>query len=104
MGDLMGVIVFEGDGAELPSDASPVLLTVMQTASLAAPRPILLSPYYQGESAKSVDLAQRRAAAVRDALRMVGVDPARIQVQRAMPSAGGGSERDGRRVELRLGS
>ncbi len=56
-----------------------------------------------GSRAASLEIAGKRAAAVRDALVAEGIAANRIRLQAPRIDAGAGRERDGRRVELTVG-
>jgi outer membrane protein OmpA-like peptidoglycan-associated protein len=55
-----------------------------------------------GSHAANVELAKRRAAAVRDALVANGVDPRRIRVAAPKDVTGSGTADEARRVDIRL--
>jgi outer membrane protein OmpA-like peptidoglycan-associated protein len=56
-----------------------------------------------GNRAANFALADRRAAAVRDALVAEGIAAGRIRLQTPREITGAGRERDARRVELTVG-
>jgi membrane fusion protein (multidrug efflux system) len=56
-----------------------------------------------GDRAANVALAQRRAAAVRDALLAEGIPAERVRIRQTQDVTGPGSDREARRVELAVG-
>jgi membrane fusion protein, multidrug efflux system len=57
-----------------------------------------------GSRGANVDLAKRRAVAVRDALRAAGVGPERLRLKPPLDVTGSGSDADARRVEISPGA
>ncbi len=55
-----------------------------------------------GNAAANVELAKKRAAAVRDELVQLGVEPRRIQLVPPVNVTGGGSDDQARRVDVRV--
>ena len=71
----------------------------------AGPNPIDVTGYADrtGDNPANVELANRRAAAVRDALIAEGVPADRIRLKPPQDVTGSGSDREARRVELSVG-
>jgi outer membrane protein OmpA-like peptidoglycan-associated protein len=57
-----------------------------------------------GSRSANVDLAKRRAVAVRDALAAAGIGPQRLRLKPPLDVTGSGSDADARRVEITPGS
>jgi membrane fusion protein (multidrug efflux system) len=81
------------------------LLKGFAPAMKAGPNPIDVTGFTDrtGNHAANVDLAKRRASAVRDALVAEGITADRIRLKPPEDVTGTGSDVDARRVELRVG-
>ena len=55
-----------------------------------------------GDPTMNADLARERSKNVREALKVAGVAPARIALRRPESTTGDGTNREARRVEVRL--
>jgi membrane fusion protein (multidrug efflux system) len=99
--DAFLVVRFATGKATLDEDA----LAVLRSAALAmktGTKPVLISGYTDatGDRAANVELAKRRALAVKDALVGAGVAAARLQLQAPRDVTGSGSADEARRVEI----
>ena len=65
---------------------------------------VLLSGFHDpsGDPARNAQLAKERAVAVRDALVAGGVAAERVKFRKPESTLGGGSDEEGRRVEIRV--
>lgn len=88
---------------------SPQSLEILNRASLGMKGPTGLIDITgftdrSGSRSANVDLAKRRAIAVRDALLAAGVAPERLRLKPPLEITGSGSDADARRVEITPGS
>ncbi len=97
------MVRFAVGSSVLDADA---VATVRQTASsvLGIGTAITVTGYTDARGARpaNVDLAKRRAAAVRTALIAAGVEPARIRLVAPVDVTGSGSATEARRVDIGL--
>jgi membrane fusion protein (multidrug efflux system) len=98
------LVFFEKGKATLDDDALR-LLKGFAPPIKAGPNPIDVTGYADrtGNRTANLAIANRRAAAVRDALVAEGIAADRIHVQTPREVTGAGRERDARRVELTVG-
>ena len=84
---------------------APRLLKGFAPAMKAGPNPIDVTGFADrtGNHAANVELAKRRAMAVRDALVAEGIPADRIQLKAPVDVTGSGSDEQARRVELAVG-
>ncbi len=103
-GDLVATLYFESGQAALPADAAAALDAAKAAAAAAPDRKLVLSGFHDatGDPAKNAELAKERAKAVRAALVAAGVDPSRVALRKPESTTGDGSDRQARRVEVRL--
>ncbi len=95
-------IYFEGGSAALPARASDTLARVAETAR-AGSAALVVSAFHDGaEGEGGVALASQRAQAIAHALEANGVARDRLVVAKPEPAAAGASQRDARRVEIRI--
>jgi len=92
-----------GDDA-LPPEANEVLARVATAARATTTAVVSVSGYHDasGNAASNAELAKRRAQAVQHALEANGVQPAQIQLNKPVETAGGTDPAEARRVELRV--
>lgn len=98
------VVFFDRRKATLDEEASR-LLKAFAPPIREGRNPIDVTGFADSSGSRkaSLEIAARRAAAVRDALVAEGIAADRIRLQPARVVAGGGRERDARRVELSVG-
>lgn len=103
-GDLVATLYFDYGQAALPADAGAALDAAKAAAAGAPGRRLLLSGFHDasGDPAKNAELAKERAKAVRAALHAAGVEPGRVGLRKPESTTGDGSDREARRVEVRL--
>lgn len=103
-GDVVGTLYFELGQAALPADAGAAVEAIKAAAAGAAGRKLVLSGFHDasGDPAKNAELAKQRAKNVRDALKAAGVDPTRLALRKPESTTGDGSDKEARRVEVRL--
>lgn len=103
-GELAGTVYFDVGVAELPAGAEVELGKVKAALDAAPNRKLVLSGFHDatGDAAKNAELAKQRAKSVRDAMKIAGVDGARIGLRKPESTTGDGTEQQARRVELRL--
>ncbi len=103
-GDLIGTVYFGSGQSALPPEAGAEIDKLVQ-AMLGAPgRRVVLSGFHDdsGDPAKNAELAKQRALAARAALLQAGVAADRIALRKPEVTTGSGTDREARRVEMRL--
>lgn len=97
-------IHFASGATALPADADATLKPVADTAKARAASKLVVSGYHDttGDPERNAELAKQRAFAVRDALVAAGVATERIELRKPQVTAGGGDDREARRVEVGL--
>ncbi|HSI56009.1 MAG TPA: OmpA family protein [Ideonella sp.] len=103
-GDLAATVFFELDAATLPAGADAELVKVKAALDAAPARKLVLSGFHDasGDPAHNAELAKQRAIAVREAMRILGVESGRIGLRKPESTTGDGNAQEARRVELRL--
>lgn len=103
-GDVVGTLYFDLGQAALPTDAGVAVDAIKAAAAGAAGRKLVLSGFHDasGDPAKNAELAKQRAKNVRDALKAAGVDATRLALRKPESTTGDGSDKEARRVEVRL--
>lgn len=103
-GDLVATLYFEYGQAALPADAAAALDAAKAAAAAAPGRKLVLSGFHDasGDPAKNAELAKERAKAVRAALHAAGIEPGRVGLRKPESTTGDGSDKEARRVEVRL--
>ena len=98
------VVNFAPGAASLDAEATR-LLKGFAPAMQAGTNPIDVTGFADrtGNHAANVELAKRRAVAVRDALVALGIPAARVRLKPPQDVTGSGSDREARRVELAVG-
>jgi len=98
------VVSFAAGKAALDTEAVR-LLKGFAPGMQAGPNPIDVTGFADrtGNHAANVDLARRRAQAVRDALVAEGIPADRMRLKPPQDVTGPGSDRDARRVEIAVG-
>jgi len=92
---------FAIDKADLPDGAATALSSVIK--GVAAGKKAVISGYHDstGDPVKNDELAKQRAFAVRDALKVAGVDESKIELKKP-EQVSAGAWADARRVEVTL--
>lgn len=103
-GDVAGTLYFESGVATLGADMNEPLQTLVAAVQSAGSRKLLISGFHDatGDPAKNAELAKERAKTVREALKAAGVAAERIALRKPESTTGDGSNREARRVEVRL--
>jgi membrane fusion protein (multidrug efflux system) len=98
------VVNFAPGKAALDAEAARLLRSIIPAMN-AGTNPIDVTGFadHNGDHAANVDLAKRRAIAVRDALTAEGIAAERIRLTSPRDVTGPGSDRDARRVEIAVG-
>lgn len=97
--------VYFGVGSAVLSEADQAVVGKTLEALAANPSAIvLLSGFHDpsGDAVRNAELARERAVAVRDALVAGGAAADRIKFRKPESTLGGGSDEEGRRVEIRV--
>ena len=97
--------VFFGSGqAAVDAAADAALAKVVEALAGSTSKKVLLSGYHDttGDPAHNAELAKERAKAVRAALVAKGVPLAQVLLRKPEVTAGGGSDQEARRVEIRV--
>ena len=95
---------FESGSAALQSDAEPAIAETVKALAADAGKRVLLSGYHDasGDPAQNAELAKQRAKAVRAALLAGGIPLNQVLLRKPESTTGTGTEREARRVEIRL--
>ncbi|MCW5633248.1 MAG: OmpA family protein [Rubrivivax sp.] len=103
-GQLVGTLYFDSGVAALGAEATQALKALTAEVQAASPRKVILSGFHDatGDPAKNAELAKERAKAVREALKAAGVAADRIALRKPESTTGDGTNKEARRVELRL--
>jgi outer membrane protein OmpA-like peptidoglycan-associated protein len=93
---------FASDSAELAAGAGEALADMVKGAQSG--RKLVISGFHDavGNPAYNAVLAQRRALAVRDALKKASVEDRQIEMKKPEQLTGSGSDAEARRVEISL--
>ena len=93
---------FASGKAELAPGASEALVDVIRAAK--GGKKVLIAGFHdpKGDAAVNIELARKRAMAVRDALKEAGVADSQITLQKPEQTAGSGNDAEARRVEITL--
>jgi outer membrane protein OmpA-like peptidoglycan-associated protein len=103
-GPALAVLFFDSGKTEPKADGLVRLDAVQQTLSGGTARQVLVSGFHdsQGDPVKNAELARQRAKAVQALLIARGVPAAQVLLRKPEVAAGGGSDDEARRVELRI--
>jgi outer membrane protein OmpA-like peptidoglycan-associated protein len=95
---------FESGSAALQADADPALAETVKALAADPAKRVLLSGYHDstGDPAMNAELAKQRAKAVRAALLVAGIPLNQVLLRKPESTTGTGTEREARRVEIRL--
>ena len=95
---------FESGSAALLPDADPALADTVKALAADPGKRVLLSGYHDstGDPAMNAELAKQRAKAVRAALLVAGIPLNQVLLRKPESTTGTGTEREARRVEIRL--
>lgn len=93
---------FASGKAELAPGAGEALVDVIRAAK--GGKKVLIAGFHdpKGDAAVNIELARKRAMAVRDALKEAGVAESQITLQKPEQTAGSGNDAEARRVEITL--
>lgn len=93
---------FASGKAELAPGAGEALVDVVRAAK--GGKKVLIAGFHdpKGNAAVNIELARKRAMAVRDALKEAGVAEGQITLQKPEQTAGSGNDAEARRVEITL--
>jgi outer membrane protein OmpA-like peptidoglycan-associated protein len=100
----LATVYFDSGSAALLPDAAPALAETVQALAADPGKRVLLSGYHDatGDPALNAELAKQRAKAVRAALLVAGIPLNQVLLRKPESSMGTGTEREARRVEIRL--
>ncbi|MBL8352829.1 MAG: OmpA family protein, partial [Burkholderiaceae bacterium] len=103
-GELAGTLYFATGAAAIGADMADAMTGLVANVKAADPRKVLISGFHDatGDPAKNAELAKQRAKAVREALKAAGVAADRIALRKPESTTGDGTNREARRVEVRL--
>ncbi len=103
-GDVAATLYFEVGQAALTAEGEAAVATIKAAADAAAGRKLVISGFHDstGDPARNAELAKQRAITVRAALHAAGVDAARLALRKPESTTGDGSDREARRVEVRV--
>ncbi|MFT4102783.1 MAG: OmpA family protein, partial [Burkholderiaceae bacterium] len=98
------VLYFGSASSELPADASSRVEAVIAYARQHAGARLDVSGFHDtsGDPARNAELAKERALAVRQLLISAGLPDSQIVLNKPVETAGGGDERQARRVEVKV--
>lgn len=93
---------FASGKAELAPGASEALVDVIRAAK--GGKKVVIAGFHdsKGDAAVNIELARKRAMAVREALKEAGVAESQITLQKPEQTAGSGNDAEARRVEITL--
>lgn len=100
----LATVYFESASAALQPDADPALADTVKALAADPGKRVLLSGYHDstGDPAMNAELAKQRAKAVRAALLVAGIPLNQVLLRKPESTTGTGTEREARRVEIRL--
>lgn len=100
----LATVYFESASAALQPDADPALADTLKALAADPGKRVLLSGYHDstGDPAMNAELAKQRAKAVRAALLVAGIPLNQVLLRKPESTTGTGTEREARRVEIRL--
>ena len=100
----LATVYFESGSAALLPDADPALADTVKALAADPGKRVLLSGYHDstGDPAMNAELAKQRAKAVRAALLVAGIPLNQVLLRKPESTTGTGTEREARRVEIRL--
>jgi K(+)-stimulated pyrophosphate-energized sodium pump len=97
-------LFFVSGSADLPGDAAQTLAGIIDFAKANANARVAISGFHDtsGDPKMNEELAKNRAQAVREALKIAGIDEARIDMRKPEVTGGDGSAEEARRVEVSI--
>lgn len=103
-GDLISTVYFGSGQAALPPEGGAEIDKLVQAMMAAPGKRAVLSGFHDetGDPAKNAELAKQRALAARAALLQAGIGAERIALRKPEMTTGSGTDREARRVEMRL--
>lgn len=99
-------VYFEVGSAIPPTDATDQLKPLVSQVSSSPELKLEISGFHDksGDAAANMDLAKKRAQAVRSLLVAAGVDEGRIVMSAPEQTTGGADDQEARRVEVGIAS
>lgn len=103
-GAALVTVYFESAQSAVTADDEAALVQAVQALAGGAGKKVLLSGYHDttGDPARNAELAKERAKAVRAALVAKGVPLEQVLLRKPEVTAGGGTDKEARRVEIRI--
>lgn len=103
-GAALATVYFGSGAAEVNAEADAALAKTVAELAGSTTKKVLLSGYHDttGDPAHNAELAKQRAKSVRAALAAKGVPLAQVLLRKPEVTAGGGSDQEARRVEIRV--
>lgn len=100
----LATVYFDSGSAALLPDADPAMADTVKALAADPGKRVLLSGYHDstGDPAMNAELAKQRAKAVRAALLVAGIPLEQVLLRKPESTTGTGTEREARRVEIRL--
>ena len=100
----LATVYFASGASAVGAEADAALAKTVEALAGSPSKKVLLSGYHDttGDPARNAELAKERAKAVRAALLAQGVPLAQVLLRKPEVTAGGGSEQEARRVEIRV--
>lgn len=104
VGEALAKVYFAVGQASLNEADKAVVGKTLAALAANSQAIVLLSGFHDpsGDAARNAQLAKERAVAVRDALVAGGVAADRVKFRKPESTLGGGSDEEGRRVEIRV--
>ena len=95
-------LYFDTGKTNLANDADQTLAPIVEWLKANTDAKAIISGYHdpRGNQAVNAELAKNRAKAVRDALKVAGIDEARIELRKPVSTEGNGDLAEARRVEV----
>ena len=95
-------LYFDTGKTNLANDADQTLAPIVEWLKANTDAKAIISGYHdpRGNQAVNAELAKNRAKAVRDALKVAGIDEARIELRKPVSTEGDGDLAEARRVEV----
>jgi outer membrane protein OmpA-like peptidoglycan-associated protein len=103
-GAALATVYFASGASEAGAEADAALAKAVAELAGSTTKKVLLSGYHDttGDPAHNAELAKQRAKSVRAALVAKGVPLAQVLLRKPEVTAGGGSDQEARRVEIRV--
>lgn len=103
-GAALATVYFGSGASEVNAEADAALAKTVAELAGSTTKKVLLSGYHDttGDPAHNAELAKQRAKSVRAALVAKGVALEQVLLRKPEVTAGGGSDQEARRVEIRV--